>query len=600
MNSDYHKNVTNLINIFNNILSPSTLENMKIILNDNTRTEVENIENILDIYGKVFNPRIIGYIQHIICPNNYIELNTKYRTINDINNIITELKSKNEFYIYKIQLLNDIINIYNKIGLSFTKPKTVVYFGINYDIPTIKYSLSRRSITMNKEIVDDEKYICPIENSFRCITYFKSNMFGNVESESLRFEDKITFEFLVQSDIKIKTKLPICVYNILLLNNIKYNDFLNQNIKNSELHNKFNLLAITIPNPKTFSEKISKETIQGILKAMREAILLLQTISYIKLLEKYIHLDLYLYKEDLFNNSRTIIIACWTILMSIYNLKITFHNTEKFFVNYGTEIILQLAVKFNIDKNGKFTEEIFTFEILSAFLFNTVNKHEVMLFLKYEAFYSNFNENYYRNIIYNIDYYLPPLNSENNLDSYNAIYGPIDGSNWLIPGFIVMSQYPGSPHSKIANKKLKAIDKYKITKYYNLLDDEQLEIFTPYKINLSLINKDIECINFKIKDGKVANDDDVDKFTDELVNNFIETQNKILIHCWGGHGRTSTISAILLGKLFFLSSDEALRRVYLYHKCRRELRSNKVDVPETPEQIDQVKRILKKFHDKNK
>jgi len=44
----------------------------------------------------------------------------------------------------------------------------------------------------------------------------------------------------------------------------------------------------------------------------------------------------------------------------------------------------------------------------------------------------------------------------------------------------------------------------------------------------------------------VTEDEKVDQFTNELVQLYHKGRN-ILIHCWGGHGRTGTISAVLYG-----------------------------------------------------
>ena len=37
---------------------------------------------------------------------------------------------------------------------------------------------------------------------------------------------------------------------------------------------------------------------------------------------------------------------------------------------------------------------------------------------------------------------------------------------------------------------------------------------------------------------------------------------------WEGHGRAGTICAILLGRLYSIGAEEALRRVQLYHDTR--------------------------------
>jgi hypothetical protein len=65
---------------------------------------------------------------------------------------------------------------------------------------------------------------------------------------------------------------------------------------------------------------------------------------------------------------------------------------------------------------------------------------------------------------------------------------------------------------------------------------------------------------------------------------------KIYIHCWGGHGRTGTLVAVILGLLYNISNAEALDWTQCFHDIRK--CKLKVNSPQTKEQCDQVCRIL--------
>lgn len=97
-------------------------------------------------------------------------------------------------------------------------------------------------------------------------------------------------------------------------------------------------------------------------------------------------------------------------------------------------------------------------------------------------------------------------------------------------------------------------------------------------------------INFFL-DYSVASDDLVDSFTDELIERYRKGEN-LLLHCRGGHGRAGTIAAILLGKMYNISSWEALKRVQTYHDCRP-VKSFAMS-PQVSSQFDQVIRIIDK------
>lgn len=64
----------------------------------------------------------------------------------------------------------------------------------------------------------------------------------------------------------------------------------------------------------------------------------------------------------------------------------------------------------------------------------------------------------------------------------------------------------------------------------------------------------------------------------------------LYIHCWGGHGRTGTLVAVLLSRLYGLSADAALRFTQAFHDARRFPQG--VRSPQTAVQRAQVKRVV--------
>ncbi|KAF0982227.1 hypothetical protein FDP41_011682 [Naegleria fowleri] len=74
----------------------------------------------------------------------------------------------------------------------------------------------------------------------------------------------------------------------------------------------------------------------------------------------------------------------------------------------------------------------------------------------------------------------------------------------------------------------------------------------------------------------------------ELIPRVLNPKKKLLLHCWGGHGRTSTVSCVLLSHLYRLNAQQALERVSHAHSCGKPARGR---APETPSQIKQAKKL---------
>lgn len=98
---------------------------------------------------------------------------------------------------------------------------------------------------------------------------------------------------------------------------------------------------------------------------------------------------------------------------------------------------------------------------------------------------------------------------------------------------------------------------------------------------------------------------DKDITTDEKVVELVEDMErrlkngeKIFIHCRGGHGRTGTIIAILIGKLFELEAYDALEKTQQFHDHRADVKKKPgvYSCPETSTQTNQVYRILGKIN----
>lgn len=95
----------------------------------------------------------------------------------------------------------------------------------------------------------------------------------------------------------------------------------------------------------------------------------------------------------------------------------------------------------------------------------------------------------------------------------------------------------------------------------------------------------VDFLHLPIEDFSVAPDDELSELADRCCE-LTRSGTKMYIHCQGGHGRTGTLAAILLGRLYSLPAAEALRLCQQYHDTRAD--SGGAHSPETSQQRAQV------------
>nr|CAG4709578.1 unnamed protein product [Naegleria fowleri] len=234
---------------------------------------------------------------------------------------------------------------------------------------------------------------------------------------------------------------------------------------------------------------------------------------------------------------------------------------------------------------------------------------------------------------------LPPLLPMDHPEFISTHRGPIDESNWLIPQRVLMSAYPGDLKPQVAQQKIETLIQRGINCFVCLQTENELKRFHPYRpliekfqvTSEKVLNHDesygmiqqelscssstnptrsnlgansnptnsstsssntsiIEYLHFPIQDAMIASDTQVMKFVQQdLIPRIVSNHHcKILIHCWGGHGRTGTIASILLSHLYQLNAEESLQRVAKCHKCRARPRGR---APTTEVQFQQVRRL---------
>ena len=96
-------------------------------------------------------------------------------------------------------------------------------------------------------------------------------------------------------------------------------------------------------------------------------------------------------------------------------------------------------------------------------------------------------------------------------------------------------------------------------------------------------------LSLAIRDGHVTGDADVLELCQRLIG-LLRDDHILYVHCWGGHGRTGTVIAIIIGLLYGWSGQQALDACSERHEQRRVWKG--ISSPQSPAQCRQVTRVL--------
>jgi hypothetical protein len=103
--------------------------------------------------------------------------------------------------------------------------------------------------------------------------------------------------------------------------------------------------------------------------------------------------------------------------------------------------------------------------------------------------------------------------------------------------------------------------------------------------NPKITQQKIDFLHLPIIDGNVTTDSAMNRLVEDCIERVLKGE-KLYIHCWGGHGRTGTLVAIMLGRLYNLPYTTALRYTQAFHDSR--IYPQGVRSPQTPVQRAQV------------
>ena len=186
--------------------------------------------------------------------------------------------------------------------------------------------------------------------------------------------------------------------------------------------------------------------------------------------------------------------------------------------------------------------------------------------------------------------------------------GPTPWSNWVIPGRVLAGAYPASLDDAETERILTTLLELGVNTFVCLQAEVNINTpehawraqhgLRPYikdaqKIlskahetgNPKITQQKIDFLHLPIIDGNVTTDSAMNRLAEDVMERVLKGE-KLYIHCWGGHGRTGTLVAVMLGRLFNMAYTTALRYTQAFHDAR--VYPQGVRSPQTPVQRAQV------------
>eukprot|EP00948_MAST-09A_sp_MAST-9A-sp1_P003734 g3734.t1 len=208
---------------------------------------------------------------------------------------------------------------------------------------------------------------------------------------------------------------------------------------------------------------------------------------------------------------------------------------------------------------------------------------------------------------------------------FNSLYAmksPFAGSNWVVEGVVMQGGYPLSDeglsqrevlHDLISTcgcnvfvclqqqKELRSLPNYRDlakeeyrTKQKLLNEQKQRCSVRFMKKIMKELENEIKFYKLSIPDGCCAKDEQLEKLVIDLIAD-IQDGRILYVHCYGGHGRSGTLCALLLAALYNLEADIALDLIQMFHDVRRSRNlERKIRSPANDAQCNQVERIIRK------
>jgi len=171
---------------------------------------------------------------------------------------------------------------------------------------------------------------------------------------------------------------------------------------------------------------------------------------------------------------------------------------------------------------------------------------------------------------------------------------PFDRSYVVVPGRLLAGVYPASDDPAETTEKLRRLLAVGVDHVVNLTEPHEANwqgvALVDYVPELTALaaeqGRKIVCRRFPIRDLDVPSVETMQAILDD-IDEAVAARRRILSHCWGGRGRSSTVVGCYLARHGLAVGDEALA---LIRYLRRTDAKAQAEAPETADQKEFVRR----------
>jgi hypothetical protein len=169
---------------------------------------------------------------------------------------------------------------------------------------------------------------------------------------------------------------------------------------------------------------------------------------------------------------------------------------------------------------------------------------------------------------------------------------PFNRSYWVVPAKLMAGCYPGAPYKAQAHQNLKGLLAHGIRHVISLMAPDELNWdgtpFASYEYHMRSIaarmGVTVSFDRMPIKDMNIPGRIEMIQILDR-IDQCIEEDKAVYVHCWGGRGRTGTVVGCYLARHGFASGQTVLWRI---QDLRKNTEDHTESSPETGLQRDMV------------